>query len=195
MSFFVLSKLPSEPDMQDSPNGETTINPAYTDYMVPYGAFIAVWMFYEQVVELLLKSELRLDFRETSILCSAINFGVKLNTLKALMRRDPTKLVGVGLLSAVQSIAARNNIVHGFLAFEDEKGGDRTIKLVTRDVKDGKYTVKSKTHDPGAHIHQFIQALRKVQEWSGITDDDIDAYGQLVKSEARVDPNPESNHP
>jgi len=180
--------------MTGSPKG-TEVNPEYTHYFVNYGAFIASWMFYEQVVELLLKRELRLDHQEVSILCSAMNFGVKLNTLKALMRRDEKKLVGIGLLSATQSIAARNSIVHGFLAYENEKAGDRTIKLITRDVKDGRYTVKSRDHDPRDHMKQFLEAMRRLQDWAGITDDDIDQYGQLVKAAAKAHPDQDSNHP
>jgi hypothetical protein len=162
----------------------------YTKYFSAYGSFLVAWLFYEQVVEILLQKELRLDTREISILSSAMNFGVKLNTLKALMRRDATKQQGIEILGQIQAAAERNNVVHGFLLLKEG-----AINLVTRDVKNGKYIVKSRAHDSSAHMEQFVNTLERLQSWAGITDDEIDQYGREIEYDAKAHQDPDDSHP
>jgi hypothetical protein len=163
----------------------------YTSYFSDYGAFLASWLYYEQLIELLIKRELNLAVRETSILCSAMNFGVKFNVLLALLRRTLSNEEGVKLLGSIQQISERNKIVHGFLLLQESQD----IHLVTRDVKGGKYTVKTKKHDPQIHMSQFIDAFSSLQEWSGITDSDIHEYGQQIEADAKAHQSREDTRP
>jgi hypothetical protein len=71
--------------MTQSPDSEDDY--AFSKYFSHYGGFAAYWLYYEHIIEILIKRELRLDTREASLLCCAMAFGVKLNVLKALLRR------------------------------------------------------------------------------------------------------------
>lgn len=106
------------------------------------------------------------------------------------MRRDRGKQQGIDLLGQTQAAAERNNVIHGFLIQKDGR-----MNLVTRDVKNGKYLVKSKPHDSTAHMEQFMNAMIRLQAWSGITDEEIDQYGRLVEADAEGFPNQDNSRP
>jgi hypothetical protein len=170
----------------------TDADKKHTAYFTNYGAFLAGWLLYELLIEMLIKRELKLEARETSIICSAMPFGVKFNVLLALLRRDPSNSDGILLLKKTQSSAERNNIAHGFLTFVE---GSPDIRLVNRDIKDGKYRVKSRALDMRTHVEQFLLAFDEMQKWTGISERDLDDYGQLLEADAKARPSQDDNRP
>lgn len=150
-------------------------------YFSHFGAFASFWLFYEHMIEILIQRELQLETRETSILCCAMPFGVKLNVLKALLRRKPENQNVIAALGTVQAAAERNNVTHGFLMRASD---GVSIDLVTRDVKDGKYVVKSRAHNAVVHLQGFLDALKVLQSVASVTDEQIDAYSEAVAAEA-----------
>jgi hypothetical protein len=100
------------------------------------GFLLGVWSYFELVVEVLLKKELDLDNRETSIVCGGLGFANKLNILCSLLSRADSNAGGVALLRRTHALAERNSFAHGFI------GGEiPTTALFTRDVKQ-EYTVR-----------------------------------------------------
>jgi hypothetical protein len=116
---------------------------------------------------------------------------VKFNVLLALLRRDPSNSDGILLLKNAQSSAERNSIAHGFLTFVK---GSPDIRLVNRDIKEGKYTVKSRVLNMREHVGQFMVAFDEMQKWTGISDQELDDYGQLLEADAKTRPS-QDNEP
>jgi len=149
-------------------------------------------MYYDIVIEMLIKRELRLEIRETSIVCSAIPFGVKFNILLALLNRDPANEPGISLIRIVQKVSERNSLVHGFIS-DSKNSGD--LRIVNRDVRNGKYTVKSKSHNPVAHLKQFADAFERFRNWANFTNDDIERYCTALEADAKAHQDQDSDHP
>ena len=173
-----MSQPPHTPHSQDA---------KYTEFFSSYGGFLAGWAFFDLMIEMLIKRELNLPTRETSIICAGVGFGAKISILLALLARDPKTFEGIKLLRATQQAAERNNFAHGFLSMTQP--GD--MRLVRREVKNGKYTVRSKPLKIGSHMAGFLKAFEAATKYFKITDDQIDAYSRELESDATLHPNEE----
>jgi hypothetical protein len=169
------------------------LDQTYTAYFSMYGAFLGLWQSYDLAVEMLVGRELKLSIRETSIVCSALPFGIKYNILLALLNRDPANERGISILRNVQQISERNSIVHGFIHARREESGPP--RIVNRDIKNGKYSVKSKRHSPHAHMRQFLTAFKQLLEWAKISAAEIDRYCVTLESDAKDHSNQDNSHP
>ncbi|MFL5015041.1 MAG: hypothetical protein ACJ8EW_02405, partial [Rhizobium sp.] len=94
-----------------------------------YCNFLALWSTFEIILEILIMRELRLTSEETSIVCTGKAVDGKMTMLQALLRRDPEKAKGIGLLTTARAIAKRNSFVHGFFRV-DHSNGD--LYLISR---------------------------------------------------------------
>lgn len=175
---------------------ETPLDPeedfAFSKYFSHFGAFAAYWLYYEHIIEILIRRELRLETKETSILCCAMAFGVKLNVLKALLRRKPENQKVIDMFGQVQAAAERNSVTHGFLVRAPDGVG---VDLVTRDVQQGKYVVKSQSHNAVAHMRGFMDALSKLQTIANVPDAEINEYSEAVAADAKAYSDRDNSHP
>jgi hypothetical protein len=69
------------------------------------------------------------------------------------------------------------------------------MALLTRDVQQGKYTVKSRQHNAVTHMQGFLAALGRLQAATGVTDQDIELYTEAVASDAQAYSDRDKNHP
>jgi hypothetical protein len=156
-----------------------------------YGNFLALWSTFEIILEILIMRELRLTSEETSIVCTGKAVDGKMTMLQALLRRDPEKAKGIGLLTTARAIAKRNSFVHGFFRV-DHSNGD--LYLISRDVK-SEYSASSERlnhKSMDAHVEQFEQKFVEVKHHFGISDEEIDAYTQPIFALAQA---PKSQKP
>jgi hypothetical protein len=115
---------------------------------------------------------------------------VKFNVLSSLLRRNPNNQSLIDSLGQVQAAAARNNVTHGFLV-RNEDGV--SVDLITRDIKGGKYVVKSKPHNSVTHLRGFMDSLFELQAIANVTDQEITEYSEAVAADARAHSHPPNN--
>jgi hypothetical protein len=59
------------------------------------------------------------------------------------------------------------------------------MRLVKREVREARYIVKSKPLKIASHMGQFLEAFVAAQTFFKVTDDEIDAYGKEIESDAK----------
>jgi len=153
-------------------------------FFAEYGFFLAIWSYFEIVVEVLIMRELGLRPREASIVCGGLGFGTKLNMLFSLLARNQKNAEGIALLKRARESAERNSFAHGFLYYdESEKEGG----LLIRNVKD-KYFVESKPLNIelfAKHVVEFLSQVSAVIKHFRIDPADCMAYTRSIAIDAR----------
>lgn len=165
--------------MANSPLPPSPLRSFYFDY----GFFLDAYTAFETLLELLLKTELRLTNEETSITFSGVGFGLKAAILRSLLARNPVNAEKIRMIEEANKAAARNSFAHGFLVPND---GWTKFTLVRREVKE-KYaaTVKPMTPDTmEAHAKAFYDRVNELLSHCGLKHEDVSNYQKWVLTDA-----------
>jgi hypothetical protein len=146
-----------------------------------YGSFLQLWQTYELMLEVMIMRTLRLSEVETSIVCGSLTYAAKSNILLALLNLNQANSAAVTAIRAAQAAAERNDFVHSFITHAGSFG---LMRLVRREVKNGKYKVDSREVGKVSmqnHGDNFARAFQKACAVVSISDDDVDAYTRAIE--------------
>ncbi len=172
----------------------TKPTPGFSAFYAHYGFFFAVWSSCEMLVEVLIMHQLGLIPKTNSIVCGPLGFGAKINLLYSLLNRHPSYAEGVALLRKMHTIAERNALAHGMMLSPPDKSH---FILFKRDVKE-KYTVTPKAFTAETmkeRVQEVLSARLAAQDWFGVSQGEIDQYGQSIAADAPDRTIPVPRHP
>jgi hypothetical protein len=137
--------------------------------LLNYGAFLTEWAHFELVIELALKRELGLTYKQTHILCANLQHATKFDILKSLLnQKENTNREKIRALQNAKDNASRNHLIHALLVHRDKQ---TVLDFVKREAK-GNLVFKSRRYTADSmyeHLRKFGDLVKEAEKLFGIT--------------------------
>jgi len=144
-----------------------------------HGVFMGLWSEFELVLEVPIMNLSGMSPQNTSIVCTPIQIGVKMQIALSLLNSNNNDEKGTELLKKVQDVASRNIYIHGFW------DADETFEkfyLYHREAKNS-YVVKrgeKNRKDLANHLIDFGNAWVDAQKHFNISHEDVTSYKKSI---------------
>jgi len=145
-----------------------------------HGIFIGLWSEFELALEVILMTLTGMSEQNTSIVCTPIQAGIKMQIICSLLKENNNDEKGTALLKKIQDVASRNVFIHSFW---DANETFEALHLYHREAKNNSYKVKKRDknwNDLSHHLLSFADAWLDVVNHFNITDDAISKYKKSI---------------
>jgi hypothetical protein len=142
-----------------------------------HGMFIGVWSEFELTMEILIMRLSGMSSKNTSILCTPLQSGTKMQILLSLLSEYNNDEKGIALLRKAQELASRNVYVHGFW-----DGTYNALNLYHREAKSS-YTVKKRDknwHETANHLLDFLEMTHLINTHFNVTSEEAVNYKKSI---------------